>query len=178
MRMFGGREKSVARRLFDGSADRSEADTAVVPLNFYRFHSVWSVGVAPGEVFDVLADLGSYPRWWREVRQVRRVTDDCAELRCRSVLPYDLVFRASQGVRDDRAGVLCAHLTGDLEGFVAWKITLQESGSRLNYDQEVTVRKPLLRRLALLARPAMRANHELMMRDGERGLRTYLAGRR
>ena len=36
--------------------------------------------------------------------------------------------------------------------------------------------KALLRRLAPIARPAFRANHALMMRHGERGLRTYLAG--
>ena len=38
--------------------------------------------------------------------------------------------------------------------------------------------KPLLRRLELIARPAFKANHSRMMRDGERGLRTYLAGYR
>jgi len=36
----------------------------------------------------------------------------------------------------------------------------------------------LLRRLELAARPAFKANHTKMMRDGERGLRTYLAGYR
>ena len=41
---------------------------------------------------------------------------------------------------------------------------------------EVLARKALLRRFGAVARPAFKANHTLMMRHGERGLATYLAG--
>ena len=44
------------------------------------------------------------------------------------------------------------------------------------FEEEVTATKALLRYLAPVARPAFRANHTLMMRHGQAGLRVYLAG--
>ncbi|MFI9011646.1 SRPBCC family protein [Actinosynnema sp. NPDC053489] len=146
-----------------------------MPLNSYRFRSVWSVDCPPERVFEVLADLGGYPRWWPEVRQARQVAEDAAELRCRSVLPYELVFQARHNAKEPDTGLLRADLVGDLDGTASWRVLPEGSGSRLVYDQEVVVRKPLLRRLALVLRPLLKANHELMMRSGRRGLRTYLA---
>jgi hypothetical protein len=147
-----------------------------VPLDFYRFRSIWRAPATPDEVFHVLADLGNYPLWWPEVRSVRKVAEDCAELVCRSLLPYQLLFRAAHSAKDEGAGLLRARLTGDLDGFASWRIIRAGGGSRLIYDQEVTLRKSALRPVAVLVRPALRANHELMMRNGQRGLRTYLAG--
>jgi hypothetical protein len=147
-----------------------------MPLNSYRFRSAWSLDSAPGQTFDVLADLGSYPLWWREVREARQVGERAAELRCRSLLPYDLVFEAHHNTEDRDAGVLRADLVGDLDGTVGWRVAADGPGTRLVYEQEVVVRKPLLRGLAPVARPAFLANHALMMRSGRRGLRTYLAG--
>ncbi|RKT56644.1 SRPBCC family protein [Saccharothrix australiensis] len=142
----------------------------------YRFRSVWSADLPPDEAFDVLADLGGYPHWWPEVRHARRIAEDAAELRCRSLLPYDLVFQTWHNAREPRTGLLKADLVGDLEGTASWRVQPSGTGSRLVYDQEVTVRKPLLRGLSPVARPLLKANHELMMRSGQRGLRAYVAG--
>ncbi|MEU4740744.1 SRPBCC family protein [Actinosynnema sp. NPDC023658] len=147
-----------------------------MPLNSYRFRSTWSVDCTPERAFDVLADLGSYPSWWREVRDARQVAEDAAELRCRSVLPYDLVFQAHHNAKEPAEGLLRANLVGDLHGTASWRILPDGAGARLVYEQEVVVRKPLLRGLAIISRPLLKANHELMMRSGQRGLRTYLAG--
>ncbi|QFZ24745.1 polyketide cyclase [Saccharothrix syringae] len=147
-----------------------------MPLNHYRFRSVWSVDSPPEQTFDVLADLAAYPHWWREVREARQVAEDAAELRCRSVLPYDLVFQTHHNTKDPRTGLLRADLVGDLDGTASWRLEPEGRGTRLVYEQEVVVRKPLLRALALISRPLLKANHELMMRSGRRGLRTYLAG--
>lgn len=146
-------------------------------LNTYRFRSVWHVDAAPSFVFDVLSDIGSYPVWWPEVKGATKVHDECAELRCRSVLPFDLVFQANHSMRDQQAGLLRARLTGDLEGYASWELTGRGGGTELLFDQEVEARKAVLRRTALVARPLFRANHEMMMRSGERGLREYLTVR-
>ncbi|MEU7527794.1 SRPBCC family protein [Saccharothrix sp. NPDC042600] len=147
-------------------------------LHRYRFRSVWTVDSPPARTFDVLADLGSYPRWWPEVRAARQVGERAAELRCRSVLPYDLVFEAHHNAREPESGLLRADLVGDLEGTASWRVFPEgRSGTRLVYTQEVEVTKPLVRRLALVARPLLKANHAVMMRNGHRGLRGYLAGR-
>ena len=42
------------------------------------------------------------------------------------------------------------------------------------FDEEVDVRKRLVRAAGRLARPALRFNHDLMMRAGEKGLRRKL----
>jgi hypothetical protein len=44
------------------------------------------------------------------------------------------------------------------------------------FDEDVVVRKSLVRAAGLMARPALRFNHGLMMRSGEQGLRRHLAG--
>ncbi|MFD7660350.1 SRPBCC family protein [Actinosynnema sp. NPDC059797] len=147
-----------------------------MPLNTYRFRSAWSLDCEPGQVFDVLADLAGYPHWWREVRQARRVAERAAELRCRSLLPYDLVFEAHHNTEDRDAGLLRADLVGDLDGTASWRVLPDGRGTRLVYDQQVVVRKALLRVLAPVARPVFLLNHGLMMRSGRRGLHTYLAG--
>lgn len=144
-------------------------------LNEYSFRSVWSLPAPRDLVFGVLAELGEYPQWWREVREISKVDDECAELVCRSVLPYDLVFRARHDRKDEAAGVLRARLTGDLDGFCGWTMKANGSGTMLVFDQRVHVTKSLLRVLAPMARPVLLANHAAMMRGGRRGLLSRLA---
>ena len=69
-------------------------------------------------------------------------------------------------------------MNGDLEGFSRWAIAASSGGALDVFDEKVVVNKGLLRRLALIARPAFKGNHALMMSHGRRGLRAYLAGMR
>jgi hypothetical protein len=146
--------------------------------NHYAFRSDWRVDAPPGDVFAVLQELVDYPSWWPEVRAAEPVGHDAARLTCRSALPYDLVFTTTQSRRDPVAGILEADLAGDLAGFSRWTITASGAGTLAVFEEEVEATKPLLRRLAPVARPAFRANHRLMMRHGQAGLRTYVAGYR
>src|SRR5262249_52990203 len=131
-----------------------------------------------GDVYRALERLADYPAWWPEVKEGRPLGPDEYELRCRSLLPYDLVFTTHQTRRDPAARVLEASMTGGLDGFSGWTIQELGDGARATFEEEVVANKALLQRLELVARPAFRANHTLMMRHGERGLRTYLAGYR
>jgi hypothetical protein len=156
------------RHCTDGILDR-------VTLNEYRFRRVWSLRAGTARVFGALVDLTSWPRWWPDVRSVHRVDDDTAEMTCRSTLPYTLGFRLRRTVQDETSGRLRVEMTGDLEGHTEAVVTGDASGSRLEIDQRVEATKPLLRTFAPVARPLFVANHALMMRRGERGLRAYLA---
>jgi hypothetical protein len=148
-----------------------------VDRNFYRFRSVWHLDAPPGDVYDALERLPDYPTWWREVRTTEQLTDHTFRVSCRATLPYDLVFTSTQEVRDPLGRVLQARLVGDLNGFSRWTIAAAPTGGTdAVFDEEVVATKPLLQRLALVARPAFRANHSLMMRHGQAGLATYLAG--
>jgi hypothetical protein len=145
-------------------------------LNLYRFRSQWQLNAPPADVFGVLEALETYPSWWPEIRSVEVVAPDANRLTARSLLPYDLAFITRQARRDRDAMVLEATMTGDLEGFSRWTLRADGAATAAVFEEEVITRKALLRRLAAVARPAFRANHTLMMRHGEQGLRTYLAG--
>ena len=78
--------------------------------------------------------------------------------------------------------MLRARLEGDLCGQSEWgRIGTDGTngtdglGATAVFVEDVEVAKPMLRRLGRLARPLLRANHDLMMRSGEAGLRRYLA---
>lgn len=100
--------------------------------------------------------------------------EDRAVVRVRSALPYDLHLLLTR--RRDTETVLEAGIEGDLRGFARFRLRPDGDGStRLLFEQEVEARKPLMRRLAPIARPLFRWNHARMMRSGRRGLAALVA---
>ncbi|MFD8536751.1 SRPBCC family protein [Streptomyces rubrogriseus] len=146
--------------------------------NHYRFRSRWPLPAPAPDVYRALERIEDYPRWWPQVREVTRLDDTSGLLRFRSLLPYDLTATVRERRRDPAEGVLEVAMSGDMEGWARWTVAPRGSATLVRYDQEVVVRKPLLRRLAVPGRPLFRANHRLMMRAGRRGLAAHLAGGR
>jgi len=146
-------------------------------LNHYHFTTVWRLTFPPDEVFALLADLGSYTAWWPGMRRIDRVDATTFETEVRSVLPFSLVFRTITTRQDRQSGVLQADLRGDLEGFSRWIIAAEHGGTQAIFEEDVIARSRLLRVLAPIARPVFRWNHAVLMNRGERGLRSFLAGR-
>ncbi|MEU6347170.1 SRPBCC family protein [Streptomyces sp. NPDC046977] len=143
----------------------------------YRFRALWELPAPPETVYGLLERPDQYPSWWPQIREVRQTGETVGVLRFRSVLPYDLLVTARQARRDPAARVLEAAMSGDLEGWVRWTVGADRTGggTRLLFEEDVVVNKPLMRRLAVLCRPLFRANHALMMRSGRRGLAARLA---
>ncbi|MFJ9851008.1 SRPBCC family protein [Streptomyces sp. NPDC101150] len=144
-------------------------------LHRYRFRSEWLLNAAPAVVYAVLERAEAYPRWWPQVREVTPIDDHSGLARFRSWLPYELTVVATERIRDPGRGVLEIALRGDMGGWARWTIRPGHGGTRVVFEQDVEVCKPLLRRLALLGRPLFRVNHALMMRAGRRGLAAWLA---
>jgi hypothetical protein len=140
----------------------------------YRFRSVWRIAAGPDRVYAALADVTGYPAWWPQVHEARQLDDASGELRCRSLLPYDLVFVAHREIEDAQRRILRAKLSGDLTGTSQWTITGVDGATSAVFDEDVVVAKALVRLVGPLARPALRFNHDRMMRAGERGLRQHL----
>ncbi|MEV7612939.1 SRPBCC family protein [Streptomyces sp. NPDC089799] len=143
----------------------------------YRFRSVWDLPAPPGRVYAALERPTDYPLWWPQVRRVDPDPDDerAGTAVFRSFLPYELRVTARERIADPDRGVLEVALHGDLEGWVRWTLgPLGAGGTRALFEQEVSVRKPALRRLAVPGRPFFRLNHALMMRAGRRGLAARL----
>jgi uncharacterized protein YndB with AHSA1/START domain len=144
----------------------------------YRFRSAWHLDAEPDAVYGVLEQPECYPEWWPQVREVRQTGEATGVLRFRSVLPYDLTVAARSTRHDPGNRVLEAAMTGDLEGWVRWTVlpVRPAGGTRLVFEQEVVVRRQLMRLLAVPCRPLFLANHALMMRAGRAGLLARLAG--
>ncbi|THC50864.1 SRPBCC family protein [Streptomyces sp. A1499] len=141
----------------------------------YRFHTRWDLPAAPGDVYAALERVQDYPLWWPQVREVVSADGRSGVARFRSFLPYDLVVGAREVRRDPGAGVLEIRMTGDLDGWARWTVGAAPAGTCAVYDQEVEVRRPLMRRFAVPGRPFFVLNHTLMMRAGRRGLAGRLA---
>ncbi|MFG2877281.1 SRPBCC family protein [Streptomyces sp. NPDC048337] len=148
----------------------------------YRFRSVWDLDAPPARVYAVLERPGEYPHWWPQIRRVAPVDDRSGTATVRSVLPYALHITAAELLRDPVRGVLEVALGGDLDGWARWTVRPRAgtgaTRTRALYEQEVEVRRPLMRRLALPGRPVFRLNHALMMEAGRRGLTARLAAGR
>jgi uncharacterized protein YndB with AHSA1/START domain len=141
----------------------------------FVFRSEWRLPAPASAVYTVLADVETYPSWWPQVRKATRLDEVSGELTCRSLLPYDLVFRMHQEVRDAEGLVLRASMTGDLNGTSQWTITADGGdATRAVFDEDVSVGSGLVHTAGRLFRPALKFNHDLMMRSGEKGLRKHL----
>lgn len=137
---------------------------------------MWRVPAPPSVVLGLLHELDAWTRWWPEIRDSRRLDEDRALVRIRSVLPYDLHLLLWR--RADTPSVLEAGIEGDLRGFARFRVRPdRDGGTRLLFEQEVEARKLLMRMLAPVARPLFRWNHAAMMRSGERGLAAFASGR-
>jgi hypothetical protein len=135
----------------------------------YSFREEWTVDAHPGRVRDVLVDLERYPRWWREVRAVAKVSDDDALVVCRSALPYDLELHLHAVHRE--VDLLETAIGGDLVGHARYRIAAHGTGTRLRFEQEVDVAGRVLGLASRLARPVLVWNHDRMMRSCLSGLR-------
>ncbi|MGW5850745.1 SRPBCC family protein [Streptomyces sp. NPDC055254] len=146
----------------------------------YRFRSVWDLDAPPAAVYAVLARPAEYPHWWPQICGFEPVDDRTAAATFRSVLPYALRVTATELLRDPVRGVLEVSLRGDMDGWARWTVRPRAgtgtARTRVLYEQEVEVRRPLMRLLALPGRPVFRLNHALMMRAGRHGLAARLAG--
>lgn len=159
-----------------GSMDRNPWDR----WTRYRFRSVWHLDAPPAAVYAVLEQPGEYPHWWPQIRGVEPVDDRTCTATVRSVLPYALRVTATELLRDPVRGVLEVSLRGDLDGWARWTVRPRAgtgaARTRVLYEQEAEVRRPLLRLLAVPGRPVFRLNHALMMRAGRHGLAARLDG--
>lgn len=141
----------------------------------FTFSSEWTLTVPAAAVAAVLRDVPSCSEWWPQVREVHRLGDGAWELRCRSLLPFELVVRAEVQWPDDSS--LHARLTGDLEGVLDVEVVPEGfDRCRVRSRQEVVLRKWGLGPWVAPLRPLLRANHAWMVRRGGRGLARRVAG--
>jgi hypothetical protein len=141
--------------------------------NRHRFRSTWRVPVSPERAYAALRDAESYPKWWPEVRRVRRLDPLRVAVLIRPAVPYELRV-VLKDRRCDEASVIESEITGDVAGWLRWTVRPEGEGSVIGFEEAVVVQRRSMRVLAPVARPVFRLNHRLMMARGERGLRDHL----
>jgi uncharacterized protein YndB with AHSA1/START domain/quercetin dioxygenase-like cupin family protein len=147
----------------------------------YEFVDEWEVAAPPQEVYEVLVDGRSYPRWWRPV--YLDVTSEgppavgavsCQHFKGR--LPYHLRTRSTLVALEPPA-LIVADVDGDLRGRGIWTLTPTTSGTHVRFDWTVHADRPLLRALTPALRPLLRANHHWAIARAIDGLEPYVRSR-
>jgi hypothetical protein len=146
-----------------------------VPAPF-RFDRRWTFPIPPDELWATVSRTDEYPAWWSWLRDFD--TDGAADglhegatARCviRAPLPYALRFTV-EVERVVEAALVDTRIRGDLEGPARLEIGPGEDSdtctARLAWSLQL--RDPVLRRFALVGRPAMAWAHDRVVEVGVR----------
>jgi hypothetical protein len=144
-------------------------------MRSYAFSSSWWLPHPVAEVHATLIDVERYPEWWPQVVACLRLGPDDGLVVCRSTLPYTLEMHLHAERREP--DLLETSVTGDLEGWVRWRLLTEDDGCRVLFEQEVVVHGAALALASYVARPALRWNHAQMMAGAQRGLEARLGSR-
>jgi hypothetical protein len=146
----------------------------------HEFLTSWVVDAPIERVFEVLHDTAAFPEWWKGVVAIsvlepgdRDGVGELARYSWRSVLPYTLCFE-SRVTRVEAPYLIEGHATGELEGVGVWRLYAGPRGTAVLYSWRVRTTKPWMRMWGPLVGPALRWNHDRVMRSGAVGLAARL----
>ena len=158
---------------------------AALPANDYHFITHWRVRGKAQEVYDILEDAKSLPKWWPSVYlDVLEIqsggpdrVDKVVRIEAKGWLPFKLNWHFTVTDSDPPRG-FGLKAWGDLEGTGRW--TLEPDGDFVNitYDWDVRGQKPLLRYTSVFFKPFFAVNHHWAMAKGEESLKLELERRR
>ena len=140
----------------------------------YRFLTAWLLDAERRAVWWTLRDAERWPEWWRGVERVTVLDPDARyRIAWRSRIPYELEFEFT--VRElEEPRSMTGDATGALTGTGRWRLFEQDGVTAVTYEWNVRTAQPWMNRLAPLARPAFRWNHDAIMRQGAEGLQRLL----
>jgi hypothetical protein len=134
----------------------------------FLFDRAWSFPVSAAELWAVLEQTHRYPEWWAWLRELDveglrpGATAHCT---IRPPLPYALNFRVDvETVEPQR--LVAGQVGGDLEGPARLEIHPDGDGCQARLVWELRLGSPGLRRLSLVARPAMVWGHDRVVALG------------
>jgi hypothetical protein len=138
------------------------------PFTFDRW---WDFAPPPDALWSTLSHTDEYPGWWSWLREFdAEGLHDGAIARCviRAPLPYALRFtvHVAQAVKPELVDTV---IHGDLEGPARLEIAPSaDGGSRARLTWSLHLRDPVLRRIAVVGRPAMSWAHDRIVAVGLR----------
>jgi hypothetical protein len=153
--------------------------------NDYQFYTHWRVRGRVEDVFGLVLDISSLPRWWpaaylgvieREPGDPATGIGKVADIHSRGWLPYELHWRARIVDASLPHGFTLA-ASGDFDGRGIWRFEQDGEWVTARFDWKLRVEKPGVRELSFLLKPVFEANHRWAMARGEESLALELARR-
>ncbi|ALS60892.1 SRPBCC family protein [Pandoraea norimbergensis] len=149
-------------------------------MNEYHFLTLWRLTAPLEEVWDTIRDVDHWARWWPCVREVQTLDAGGADgvgalrrLTWHGALPYSLTFDTRvthvESMREIRV-----EASGDAEGTGLWRFDTEGSITVVRYGWDVRTNRAWMSKLAPLAQPLFRWNHNYVMRRGGEGLAAVL----
>jgi hypothetical protein len=149
-----------------------------MPANRYHFVTRWRVEGTREDVYRVIEDTPSLPRWWPAVwlKVEPLPPPDSYRLTSKGWLPYVLAWTATttEKVFPERIALAA---NGDFAGRGVWTFRQDGAFTDIEYDWEIVADKPLQKYLSFALKPLFAANHNWAMRKGEESLKLELRRR-
>jgi hypothetical protein len=139
----------------------------------YHLRWRWELEASPGEVYDLIADAPSYPRWWPSVFLDARVLEPgdergvgrLVEVRTATFLLFSLRWRY-RVTTVHPAGRLGVETSGDLDGLGLWTFEGRDGKTVVRFNWRGRVMRAPFRQLPTLLAPVARACDRWAMERG------------
>ncbi|MDZ4698831.1 MAG: SRPBCC family protein [Rhodothermales bacterium] len=142
----------------------------------YEFVTTWRIPAPAQFVWDEIHDVEHWPDWWKAVEHVDTLEagdqiglGGLRRIVWRGPLPYRITIDV-RVTRIAQPTMLEGVATGDLTGWGCWQLTSEGRSTIVRFDWRVDATRRWMRVLAPHLRPAVRWNHDAVMRAGYKGL--------
>lgn len=149
----------------------------------YRLTTVWRIEAPVQRVYEAICRPARWPSWWWGVKDVVELEpgDDLGvgslqRYTWKGLFPYALTFNI-RVVRVKPLAALEGVANGDFEGTGRWHFSQEGSTTTVRYEWQVRTTKRWMNLLAPIASPLFKWNHNLIMREGGKGLARLLNAR-
>ena len=140
----------------------------------FSFDGTWQFTVSPVELWTTLAQTHRYPEWWPWLRSLDpREPELTAGAEARAVIQAPLPYQLRCAIRVEEVvqhQLLATTVSGDLAGPATLELRTTAQGTEARLAWSLDLQAPVLRSLALVARPAMKWAHDRIV---ERGLAQF-----
>lgn len=149
-------------------------------MKTYRFRDDWHVDASPEQVWALISQPETYPKWC-SVYQEARVTKGTggvgteAVFKFRVLLPYNLSL-TSTVTRSEPPHIAEGKVSGELDGTWRWTLEPERGGTLVIFEEAVTTNKWFLDLLSPIAYKLFELNHHIWAKRSAEGMRSYFAG--
>jgi hypothetical protein len=152
-------------------------------MSTYSFVTLWRLEAPIDRVYELIHDSLRWPEWWDAVIAVEErdpgdVVTGLGNVRryaFKGKLPYRLSFDLRLTTLEP-PWVLGGEASGELAGTGVWTLTEVAGTTLVRYDWNVQTTRWWMNLLAPFARGVFKANHDVVMRSGARGICAELGG--